>query len=210
MAAISWFTPGKCSASLPTCHTKPSRWKTRWTWMCLRHRALTGWARPTSTCAADSPRRLDSGKMTAGAKVQADMKSGHALRCIACGTEFERAGAEFRCPRCGDLLEVVYPAWAASEAQTLVWASRLKQTWWERKLSRHGEDASGVWRFRELLPHLPDRGGIITLREGNTPVFELPRCARSAAVDLLLAKHQGMNPTGSFKDTGMTVAISMA
>ncbi len=142
--------------------------------------------------------------------MQADMKTGHALRCIACGAEFEHAAGEFRCPRCGDLLEVVYPAWARSEAQTLVWASRLRQTWWERRLSRHAQDASGVWRFRELLPHLPDGRSIITLREGNTPVFELPRCARSAGVDLLLAKHQGMNPTGSFKDTGMTVAISVA
>ncbi len=142
--------------------------------------------------------------------MQADMKTGHALRCIACGAEFEHAAGEFRCPRCGDLLEVVYPGWARSEAQTLVWASRLRQTWWERRLSRHAQDASGVWRFRELLPHLPDGRSIITLREGNTPVFELPRCARSAGVDLLLAKHQGMNPTGSFKDTGMTVAISVA
>ena len=50
----------------------------------------------------------------------------------------------------------------------------------------------------------------ITLREGNTPVYDLPRCARSAGVDRLQAKHQGMNPTGSFKDTGMTVAISFA
>ena len=148
--------------------------------------------------------------MATGAKVQTEMKSGHALRCIACGQEFERAGAEFRCPRCGDLLEVVYPQWADSEARTLVWAAQLKRTWWERRLSRQAEDASGVWRFRELLPRLGDGQRIITLREGNTPIFELPRCARSAGVERLLAKHQGLNPTGSFKDTGMTVAISVA
>ena len=148
--------------------------------------------------------------MTTGAKAHAEMKGSHALRCIECGREFERAGAEFRCTHCGDLLEVVYPEWAGSEAHTMVWASQLKQTWWERKLSRSAEDASGVWRFRELLPRMDHEQRIITLREGNTPVFELPGCAGAAGVDRLLAKHQGMNPTGSFKDTGMTMAISVA
>jgi threonine synthase len=66
-----------------------------------------------------------------------------------------------------------------------------------------------VWRFREILPEIA-RPQIITIREGNTPVYELPHCAKSAGVDQLYAKHQGMNPTGSFKDTGMTVAASFA
>ena len=60
-------------------------------------------------------------------------------------------------------------------------------------------DLSGVWRFRELLPAVdgtPER--VITLREGNTPLYELPQCARLTGVPRLLAKHQGMNPTGSF------------
>ncbi|HEU5337398.1 MAG TPA: threonine synthase [Terriglobales bacterium] len=136
------------------------------------------------------------------------MSASHALRCIGCGAESEHAGAEFRCPGCGDLLEVVYPGWAKSEAQTLVWASQLKAVWRERRLSFQPQDASGVWRFRELLPRVAERA--ISLREGNTPVFELPGSASSAGVERLLAKHQGMNPTGSFKDTGMTVAISVA
>src|SRR5207244_8789680 len=46
--------------------------------------------------------------------------------------------------------------------------------------------------------------------EGNTPVYELPGCARRAGMQRLYGKHQGMNPTGSFKDTGMTVAASSA
>src|SRR5207248_6049922 len=50
----------------------------------------------------------------------------------------------------------------------------------------------------------------VTLREGNTPLYDLPRCAKGAGIDWLLAKHQGMNPTGSFKDTGMTAALSVA
>jgi len=67
-----------------------------------------------------------------------------------------------------------------------------------------------VWRFRELLPALESDDQAITLREGNTPLYELPQCARIAGVPRLLAKHQGMNPTGSFKDAGMTVAATFA
>jgi threonine synthase len=72
-----------------------------------------------------------------------------------------------------------------------------------------GIDQSGVWRFRDLLPIVPD-DRIITLREGNTPLYEMPRCAAALGLNWLLAKHQGMNPTGSFKDTGMTAALSVA
>src|SRR5207237_594078 len=63
---------------------------------------------------------------------------------------------------------------------------------------------------REVLPELPDSQTVISLREGNTPVYELPGCARRAGMQRLYGKHQGMNPTGSFKDTGMTVAASFA
>ena len=60
------------------------------------------------------------------------------------------------------------------------------------------------------MPTLDEAHPAITLREGNTPLYELSLCARIAGVDQLYAKHQGMNPTGSFKDTGMTVASSFA
>jgi len=70
-------------------------------------------------------------------------------------------------------------------------------------------DQSGVWRFRDLLPIVADDQAI-TLREGNTPLYELPKCAANLGLNWLLAKHQGMNPTGSFKDTGMTAALSVA
>jgi threonine synthase len=71
-------------------------------------------------------------------------------------------------------------------------------------------DQSGVWRFRDLLPIVDNPDNVVTLREGNTPLYDLPRCAKAAGIDWLLAKHQGMNPTGSFKDTGMTAALSVA
>jgi threonine synthase len=71
-------------------------------------------------------------------------------------------------------------------------------------------DQSGVWRFRELLPILDSFGNVVTLREGNTPLYLLTRSAKALGIDQLFAKHQGMNPSGSFKDTGMTAAISVA
>jgi len=88
-------------------------------------------------------------------------------------------------------------------------STSLKRQWRERRSSLDPIDQSGVWRFREILPAIESKK-IITIREGNTPVYELPHCAASAGVDQLFAKHQGMNPTGSFKDTGMTVAASFA
>ena len=82
--------------------------------------------------------------------------------------------------------------------------------WRNRRTLNFAVDLSGVWRHRELLPALSPNEQPITLREGNTPVYELPQCARITGVPNLLAKHQGMNPTGSFKDTGMTVAATFA
>jgi threonine synthase len=86
----------------------------------------------------------------------------------------------------------------------------LKWLWRERRCSHEALDHSGVWRFREVLPILESFGNAVTLREGNTPLYHLPRASKALGIDQLFAKHQGMNPTGSFKDTGMTTALSVA
>ena len=131
------------------------------------------------------------------------------LRCISCGATPNSAAQDFRCSACGDLLEFFFPGWAS--ASPAFDPSALKSLWQQRRTSPDALDQSGVWRFRELLPHIPDpEKHVITLREGNTPLYPLPRCARIAGVENLQAKHQGMNPTASFKDTGMTVAASAA
>ncbi|HLX86476.1 MAG TPA: threonine synthase [Terriglobales bacterium] len=129
------------------------------------------------------------------------------LRCIACGATPDSAAQDFRCNACGDLLEFFFPEWSFDPAE-------LKSRWLSRRTSvglarRDLLDQSGVWRFRELLPHIPEES-VITLREGNTPLYHMPRCARTTGVEKLYAKHQGMNPTASFKDTGMTFAASSA
>jgi threonine synthase len=128
------------------------------------------------------------------------------FRCIACDDLSDSASQNFRCPHCGDLLEITYPRWKEARLE----AQNLKDTWGERRLSQSAIDQSGVWRFRELLPTLAGDDHVITLREGNTPLYELPQCARSIGVPRLFAKHQGLNPTGSFKDAGMTVAATFA
>jgi threonine synthase len=133
----------------------------------------------------------------------------HALRCVHCGTVHpaDRPPARgFRCRSCGELLEVIYPEWERAGRE---FALRLKEIWKERKTSALPENASGVWRFRELLPHLQG-ANVVTMSEGNTPLLTLPNTRKSLCLPGLVAKHQGMNPTGSFKDTGMSVAISMA
>jgi threonine synthase len=128
------------------------------------------------------------------------------LRCIGCGSVREKAAQNFRCPDCGDLLEIVYPGWNPTRPA----AATLRALWRERRASGLPLDESGVWRFRELLPRFHEEQGVITLREGNTPLYEMLGCARIAGLQQLYAKHQGMNPTGSFKDTGMTMAASVA
>ena len=134
------------------------------------------------------------------------------LRCIGCGAAGGTPTANLRCSACGDLLEVIYPDWNTANGICApgVDAAGLKSLWHNRRTSRLAMDQSGVWRFREILPALTEGTEPITLREGNTPLYALPCCAGAAGVQHLFAKHQGMNPTGSFKDTGMTVASSFA
>ncbi len=155
----------------------------------------------------------------------------HQLRCTQCGLQIagESAPVDFRCIACRGLFEVVYP-WSKAATKSepgpsslprdaaagvtpearLPNASALRWLWQERRTSTLAADQSGVWRFRDLLPILTDIEHPVTLREGNTPLYELPRSAAALGINWLLAKHQGMNPTGSFKDTGMTAALSVA
>jgi threonine synthase len=128
------------------------------------------------------------------------------MRCIGCDAIHENATRDLRCPNCGDLLEIIFPGWTGIAST----ASELKSSWRQRRTSRLAVDQSGVWRFRELLPALGEGHEPITMFEGNTPLHLMPLCARNAGVEELRAKHQGMNPTASFKDTGMTVAASFA
>ncbi|MGH9475418.1 MAG: threonine synthase [Terriglobales bacterium] len=127
------------------------------------------------------------------------------LRCIGCGAVTAQLGRSCRCATCGDLLEVDY-----GDSLANLSPQQGPAQWRSRRASMRPEDRSGVWRFRELLPIVEDVSRAVSLEEGNTPLIELPRCGAAIGVRHLAAKHQGMNPTGSFKDTGMTTAVTMA
>src|ERR1700756_4918516 len=107
---------------------------------------------------------------------QADFR----FRCIACGDLSDNASQNFRCKQCGDLLEITYPRWKESPPDVLA----LKPEWRDRRLSSKPVDQSGVWRLRDLLPAIEDEHAI-TLREGNTPLYELPQCSRNTGVKRL-------------------------
>lgn len=142
----------------------------------------------------------------------------HHLRCIGCAATINgpEAAEDFRCRSCGSLFEVEYPNifqvenmkddTPGAQASNKHWMD----TWRQRRASHSQLDRSGVWRFRELLPIVQDERHVVTLEEGNTPLYRLPRCGEALGLNHLYAKHQGMNPTGSFKDTGMTSALSVA
>jgi threonine synthase len=124
------------------------------------------------------------------------------LRCISCQTEFPTYSRIYTCSHCNGLLDVVYDV---NEFR----GASLTNIWDQRRASSKAIDQSGVWRFRELLPEA-DEPQIVTMIEGNTQIFDAPRSADYAGIDRLAFKHLGMNPTGSFKDLGMTTGITQA
>ena len=107
------------------------------------------------------------------------------LECIECGEQFGPfEDIRYTCDDCDGLLEVRYadpPTFDEFEGR-------------------------GVWRYNAGLPF--EVG--VTLPEGDTPLHEVPRLRESIGVDNLRIKHEGMNPTGSFKDRGMTVGVRVA
>jgi threonine synthase len=118
--------------------------------------------------------------------------------CDACGRAFGAGVALAQCP-CGGLLAVL-------QSPRLRGASlrRCFEARWGRDAAAHG---SGVWRYRELLLAA---GRLVTHPEGNTRLYRRAALCAFAGVEDLALKHEGENPTGSFKDRGMTVAVTQA
>ncbi len=120
-----------------------------------------------------------------------------------CRARFPITEPIYNCPECGALLEVSF-------LEERIDAEALKRTWRGRRTSNHALDQSGVWRFRELLPFDEHHQQAVSLREGNTPLLDAPRAAEYGGLQHLTFKHQGFNPTGSFKDNGMTCGVTQA
>ncbi|HTH65403.1 MAG TPA: threonine synthase [Gemmatimonadales bacterium] len=122
--------------------------------------------------------------------------------CADCGESFAETDARVRC-KCGGLLELRHAPPASG-----VDGAALRALFDLRTGARRGPFASGVWRFHEMV--LPTAGDVLTYPEGNTPLLHRPTVSAYAGVAELLLKHEGHNPTGSFKDRGMTVGVTQA
>ena len=123
------------------------------------------------------------------------------LACSGCGDEFSETDAAIRCP-CGELLSVRHPPPSMDGAA-------LRGLFDARTQARPNDTPSGIWRFRELVMPGADIEPV-SHPEGNTPLLHREPVARWAGVHDLLLKHEGHNPTGSFKDRGMTVGMTQA
>jgi threonine synthase len=126
-------------------------------------------------------------------------------RCITpgCHAEYNLDARLYVCSRCGGLLDI------ERSEQSPFNPTSLRDIWRARSSSLDVRDRSGVWRFREFLP-FDDSTPIVSLGEGNTPLYDAPRSANYCRLPALKLKHQGANPTGSFKDTGMTTGVTQA
>ena len=118
-------------------------------------------------------------------------------RCVRCGRSIDALNG-FTCG-CGGTLEVVHQF---PETSLEVFESRLSH--------RDGPYRSGVWRYKELIHPRIGIDSIVTRPEGNTNLYSRASVSRYTGVERLQLKHEGENPTGSFKDRGMTVAVSEA
>jgi len=128
-------------------------------------------------------------------------------RCInpLCAATAPLEDTSFVCPKCGGLLDVAY------DWNRLPLPKRLRDfesKWVERS---NPLNFSGVWRFRELLPFAPPER-IMTIGEGQTILQKADGVAAYVGMDqgCLFLQYEGMNPSGSFKDNGMTAAFTHA
>ncbi|HDN79129.1 MAG TPA: threonine synthase [Chloroflexi bacterium] len=128
------------------------------------------------------------------------------VQCINCGAAYPPSEIRYTC-ECGGLLEVEHDLGKLrSQVSRELFDSRNSSF-----AIRHSQIAncSGVWRYRELVLPVPEES-IISRPEGNTALYHNPHLAQWVGVEEFYLKHEGENPTGSFKDRGMTVGVTYA
>lgn len=114
--------------------------------------------------------------------------------CINCGRTYVPTEKLYTCPECGSLLEIEMDL------------EKVKDEVDEKTLKRKSISA---WKYRPFLPILDD-SKIVSLGEGGTPLYSCDRLADEIGIDELFVKFEAGNPTGSFKDRGMTVGVTKA
>src|SRR5580692_4086141 len=133
-------------------------------------------------------------------------------KCInpACAATFDVAQVLVSCPKCGGLLDILYD-W--EKLPRIKGLGFFEHRWSTKGVGVEGTlDFSGVWRFRELLPFYGREDQIVTIGEGRTVLQQGDLLARQMGMDegKLLLQYEGLNPSGSFKDNGMTAAFTHA
>jgi threonine synthase len=116
----------------------------------------------------------------------------YGLKCIKCGADYSPDKMTFTCEKCGGLLEVHIDTDKIDVD---------RKTFESRKL--------GVWRYREFLP-VSEGANIVTLEEGGTPLYWAENLPNKLGLKEFYIKNEGANPTGSFKDRGMTMGVTKA
>ena len=123
------------------------------------------------------------------------------LECVNCGRTYDPWDLRYKCD-CGGILDV-------KRDLSKIDGGELRKLWDSRWGLKRGVESSGVWRYRELILSVPDEM-IVTRQEGNTRLYPAGSAGKWAGLSDLWFKHEGENPTGSFKDRGMTCGASAA
>ncbi|MBM7633275.1 threonine synthase [Geomicrobium sediminis] len=123
------------------------------------------------------------------------------LQCVDCHKEYAMEQFQYQC-ECGGLFDIVHNFKQVDTEQ-------LKQTFNERLSERMTPYASGVWRYKELIfPELAEEH-MVTKYEGNTGLYNVQSVKDYVGLNQpVYLKAQSENPSGSFKDNGMAVAVS--
>ncbi|QDT58387.1 Threonine synthase [Stieleria bergensis] len=128
-------------------------------------------------------------------------------RCInpVCAATYDTDVMHASCPRCGSLLDVTYD-WDRAHVPSKL--SDFEAMWSQRT---NPVRFSGVWRFHELLPFVP-QDQIVTVGEGQTLLQQADGVSKFVGLNAgnLHLQYEGMNPSGSFKDNGMCAAVTHA
>lgn len=109
------------------------------------------------------------------------------IKCITCGQEYDLEEIIYTCRECGSILEVIYRPEVSKDVFEC------------RKFT--------MWKYKEFMP--VDESRVVTLEEGGTPLCKCDKLGEEVGVELYV-KVEGSNPTGSFKDRGMSVGITKA
>ena len=125
------------------------------------------------------------------------------LQCMNCEREYPINAIMYTCESCHGLLDVQHDLGFLHKSVT-------KDLFDRRLGALDAPYSSGVWRYKELVYPDLDELFIVSRNEGNTNLYPVPRLAAWAGVQTLYLKHEGENPTGSFKDRGMTTGVTQA